>query len=68
MRATCLSKPRRVHPRPALPFAGGTLAWPIRRKPVRRYSRGAKPRAAGMGLAPIPWRQAKRAAPHGAKA
>jgi len=26
-------------------------------------SRGAKLSAAGMGLAPIPWRQAKRAAP-----
>ncbi|GGH49005.1 hypothetical protein SAMN05421875_11549 [Acidovorax soli] len=38
-------------------------ARPIRCQPVRRYRGGAKHRAAGMGLAPIPWRQVKRAAP-----
>ncbi len=35
----------------------------IRRKLVRRLHRGAKHSAAGMGVAPIPWRQAQRAAP-----
>ena len=58
---TCRSKSRRSPQRTA--HCGGALAWPIRRKPVRRSCRGAKHSAAGMGLAPIPRRQAKRAAP-----
>lgn len=37
-------------------------------QPVRRSPRGAKRSAAGMGLQPIPWRQAARAAPPGAQA
>ncbi len=42
---------------------GEVLAWPIRLKPVRRLSRGAKLRAAGIARGAFPWRQAERAAP-----
>ncbi len=41
--------------------AAGAKADPAR--PVRRYQRGAKPSAAGMGCKPIPRRQAQRAGP-----
>ena len=43
-------------------------AWPIRRKPVRRCSRGAKCSAAGMGLAPIPLEASEARSAAGAKA
>jgi hypothetical protein len=36
-------------------------------QPVRRSSRGAKHRAAGIGRRAFPWRQAKRAAPRQAR-
>lgn len=57
---TCRSKPGRS---PATcPLRWG-VAWPIRFKPVRRLSRGAKLRAAGIARGAFPWRQAKCAAP-----
>ena len=60
IRTTCRSKQRRI--RRALTCRWG-VGLPDPAQSVRRYLRGAKLRAAGMGLAPIPWRQAKRAAP-----
>jgi len=48
-------------PRPD--HGSGALAWPIRRSRFGSLEGAPKHRAAGMGLAPIPWRQAKCAAP-----
>ena len=60
IRTTCRSKPRRTYR--ALPMRRGAgLADPA--LPVQRYSRGAKPRAAGIARRAFPRRQAQRGVP-----
>ena len=65
MRTTCRSKPRRT--RHTQPLRRGTgPADPA--TPVRWYSRGAKLRAAGMGLAADPLEASEARSVAGAKA